>query len=125
MFQGAYGIFPFVINILEANWQPKHFIIGFFKATQVINQALTRILIKLLNKYGWTKKFLFIVKDDGSNLNVITPTLKFIVSCECLGLEENFKVLVLVRFFLKHFNMQQQMKKCAKISCMFLLSLFN
>jgi len=33
----------------------------------------------------------YIVKDDGSNLNVITPTLKFIVSCECLGLVENFQ----------------------------------
>jgi hypothetical protein len=33
MFQGAYDIFPLVINILEANWQPKYFIIGFFEAT--------------------------------------------------------------------------------------------
>jgi hypothetical protein len=91
MFQGAYDIFPLVTNILKTNWQPKHFIIGFFEATQVINRILTRHLIKLLNTYGWTKKFLFIVKDDGSNLNVITPTLKSIVSCEYLGLEENFQ----------------------------------
>jgi hypothetical protein len=33
MFQGAYDIYPLVINILEVNWQPKHFTIGFFEAT--------------------------------------------------------------------------------------------
>jgi hypothetical protein len=33
MFQGAYDIFPLVINILKANLQPKHFTIGFFEAT--------------------------------------------------------------------------------------------
>jgi hypothetical protein len=31
-----------------------------------------------------------------------------------LGLEENFKALVLVMHFLKHANMQQQMKKFVK-----------
>jgi len=49
--------------------------------------------------------------------------LKFIVSCECLGLEERFKGVVLAMLFLKHANMVQQMKKYARISNMSLLNL--
>ncbi len=58
----------------------------------------------MLDKYGLRKKFLFIVKDDGSNLNVITPTLKSIVSCECLGLKENFQGPCFGYVFLKTFQ---------------------
>jgi len=29
-------------------------------------------------------------KDEGSNLNIITTTLKSIVSCDVLGLKESF-----------------------------------
>ncbi len=117
MFQGAYDNFPLVINILEANWQPKHFIIGFFETTKVINQVLTRNLIKLLNKYGWTKRFLFIVKDDGSNLNVTTPTLNSIVSCECLGLEENFQGSCWLGFFKIFQYATTNEKMCKKFMC--------
>jgi hypothetical protein len=31
------------------------------------------------------------VKDEGSNLNTMTITLKLVVSCEVLDLEENFQ----------------------------------
>jgi hypothetical protein len=43
---------------------------------------------------GWIwveEESLAYVHDEGSNLNVMTTTLKSIVSCECLGLKENFQ----------------------------------
>ncbi len=49
--------------------------------------------------------------------------LKFVISCECLGLETNFQGSYFGHVFSKHANMIQQMKKYAKISNMFLLNL--
>jgi hypothetical protein len=44
----------------------------------------------LLDKYNLWKKILAYVKDEGSNLGAMT-TLKFVVSCDNLGLEEPFQ----------------------------------
>jgi hypothetical protein len=64
------------------------------------------------------------VKNEGSNFNAMINALKSIVSCESLGLETKFqRKLFWSCFFPRHVNMAEQMKKCAKISHMFLLSL--
>jgi hypothetical protein len=39
------------------------------------------------------------VKDEGSNLTTMPTTLKSIVTCEILGLDESFKTLVLAMIF--------------------------
>jgi len=65
---------------------------------------LVRSLTRLLNKYGLKKKIITYVKNEGSNLNAMTITLKAIVNCESLGLEENFQG-TLGMFFQKHVNM--------------------
>jgi hypothetical protein len=44
-----------------------------------------------LNKYVFKNKIVVYVKDKRSNLNPLTKVLKLIMSCEVLGLEENFK----------------------------------
>jgi hypothetical protein len=72
-----------MINILSNDWQPKHVIIGLFKAIETIGQAL-------LDKYGLRKKIITYVKDEGSNVNAMTTTLKVVIKCEFLGLEESF-----------------------------------
>jgi len=35
-------------------------------------------------------KIITYVKDEGSNFNVMTGALKFVINCEFIGLEENF-----------------------------------
>jgi hypothetical protein len=53
----------------------------------------------------------------------MTNALIFSVSCEVHGLEESFQGSFLVMFFQGMLNMAHQMRKCAKISNMFLLNL--
>ncbi len=62
-----------------------------FEITKTTDQALVKSLIKLLDKYGLRKKIITYVKDEGSNLNVMTTTLKVVVKCEPFGLEESFQ----------------------------------
>jgi hypothetical protein len=48
-------------------------------------------LTKLFDQYCKRKKIIAYVKDEGSNLNAMTTTFKFVVCCETLGLEESFQ----------------------------------
>jgi hypothetical protein len=52
---------------------------------------LAKSLIELLGKYGLRKKIIVYVKDEGSNLDVMTNVLKVVVNYEYFGLEENFQ----------------------------------
>jgi hypothetical protein len=45
------------------------------------------------------------VKDEGSNLNNMTITLKFIICCDILGLAKVFKVVILAMHSLRPINM--------------------
>ncbi len=50
------------------------------------SQAIAKDLIELLGKYNLREKIVSYVKDEGSNLNTMTITLKSIVNCNILGL---------------------------------------
>jgi hypothetical protein len=43
-----------------------------------------------LGKYNLKKKIISYVKDERSKFNAMNNTLKLVVSCEALGLEEFF-----------------------------------
>jgi hypothetical protein len=90
MSKGAHDVFVFVINVLRSNWKPKHVALGLFKAAKTIGQVLIRNLIELLDAYSLRNKIIAYVKDEGSNSNTLTNSLKFVIKCETLGLEENF-----------------------------------
>ncbi len=75
-------------NIMNANWQPKQVNIGLFEATKIIGQVMVMKLQALLDVCNLWKKILAYVKDEGSNLGAMTTTLKFVVSCDNLELEE-------------------------------------
>jgi len=62
-----------------------------FEVTKTINQALVRSSTELLDKYGLRKNIITYVKDEGSNINVMTTALKVVVNCESFGLEESFQ----------------------------------
>jgi hypothetical protein len=55
---------------------------------------LAKKLKELLDSYALKRKIIAYVKDERSNLNTMTTTLKSIVSCDMFGLEENFKAFV-------------------------------
>jgi hypothetical protein len=45
-------------------------------------------ITKLLGKYDLRKKIIVYVKNEGSNLNTMTITLKSTISCDVLGLTQ-------------------------------------
>jgi hypothetical protein len=98
--------------------------IGLFKATTFIDQALATNLIELLDQYGLKKKIAY-VKNEGSNLTTMTTTLKSIVKCEVLGLDEIFQGTCFGHVFRVHASMLQLMKSSAKTFGLFLSSLPN
>jgi hypothetical protein len=73
-----------VISFLGSDWKPKHVTLDLFEAIDITKQALVRNLIDLLDIYGLKNKIITYVKDEGSTLNTLTITLKFIVKCEAL-----------------------------------------
>jgi hypothetical protein len=93
------------------------------KAIEVTNQALVNKLIKSLDQYGLRRKTIAYVKDKGSNLNNMTTTLKSIMKCEVLSLDESFQGTCFDHFFLGHVNMLLLMKKFVEISYLFPLKI--
>jgi len=89
MSKGMHDIFSFVINFLGSNWQPIKKTIDFFEAIKTTRQALSNNLTKLFDQYGLRNKIIIYVKDEGSNLNIMTTASKFVVKCVVLGLDEN------------------------------------
>jgi len=91
MLKCAHDIFVFVINFLRFDSQPKQVTIGLFKAIKSTGQALANNLTKLFDQYGLKNKITAYVKNEGSNLNITTIALKFVVKCEVFNLNESFQ----------------------------------
>ncbi len=90
MSMGAYEVFALVVNFINANWQPKQVTIGFFEAIEITGQTMAVKLQAFLDKYNLWKKITAYVKGEGSKLRAMTTTLKSVVNCDDLGLEEPF-----------------------------------
>jgi hypothetical protein len=83
------GVF---INFLRVDRQPKQVIISLFEALKIANhETLDKNMTKLFDQYGLRRKIIYFVKDERSNLNTMTITLKSIVRCEILSLDKRFK----------------------------------
>jgi hypothetical protein len=80
MSKGGHDIFTLVINFLKVDWQPKHITFGLFEAKDNSGQTLAKNLIELLDSYALKRKFITYIKDEGSNMKIMTTTLKLIVS---------------------------------------------
>jgi hypothetical protein len=61
---------------------------GLFEPITTNGQTLVINLTELLDNYALREKNIAYAKDEGSNLNIMITTLKSIVSCDMLGLEE-------------------------------------
>jgi hypothetical protein len=80
-------------------------IIGLFELTETTSQALATNLTICFYQYGWRKKIIAYVKDERSNLITMTITLKSIIKCEVIDLNENFQDTCFGHVFLRHVNM--------------------
>ncbi len=78
-------------QLLGVDWQLKHITLGLFEPIDISGQTLAKNLIELLDSYASRKKIIVYVKDEGSNLNIMTITLKSIIGCDILVLEESFQ----------------------------------
>jgi len=125
MLKCAHVIFIFVIIFLGFDWQPKQVTIGLFKAIETTRQALANNLTKLFDQYGLRNKIIAYVKNEGSNLNVMTIVLIFVVKCEVLNLDESFQGYCFGLSFPKHVNMLLLMNFFVGISSLFQSNLFN
>ncbi len=90
-----------------------------FKATKTIGQTLVNNLKKLLDRYGLRNKIIVYVKDEGSNLKIMTIVLKFVVKCEVLGLDKSFQVSCFGHVFSKACQYPIINKKIGGISNLF------
>jgi hypothetical protein len=90
MSKAKHDIFTLMIKFLKDDWQPKHITLGLFEPTNTRRQTLAKNLTKLLDSYALRKKIIPYFKDEGSNVNIMTTTLKSIVSCDMLRLKESF-----------------------------------
>ncbi len=87
--KNTYEIFALAINFLNENWQPNKVTLNLFEATNITSQALTKNLSELLDSYGLRKKIISYGKYEGINVNSMTISLKSIINCDILGLEES------------------------------------
>ncbi len=62
--------------------------VGLFEVIETTNHALVSTPIELFDQYDLKRKNICIC---GSNLNIMTITLKSIMKCEVLGLDESFQ----------------------------------
>jgi len=87
----GHDIFALVIVFLGYDWQPKRITLGLFEPTNTTGKTLVKKFTKLLDNYALRRNNITYVMDEGSNMNTMTTTLKSIVSCDMLGLEESFQ----------------------------------
>ncbi len=72
-------------------------------------------MIELLDNYALRRKIIVYVKNEGSNMNTTTTTLKSIVSCDMLGLEESFQGVCFGHAFSKtcqYGTIEEKVYKC-------------
>jgi hypothetical protein len=110
MSKGTHDIFALVINFLGIVWQPKHITFGHPKTIDLLGKLLVKKLIELLEKYNLKKKIVY-VKDEGSNLNTRTFTLKEVVNCDILSLEESYQSTYFGHVFSKAYQYATTIEK--------------
>jgi hypothetical protein len=68
----------------------------------------------LFDQYRLRNKTIAYVKDEGSNLNIMTITFKFVVKCEVLDLNKSFQGVFLGNVFSKTCQHANTNKKICK-----------
>jgi hypothetical protein len=86
MSSGGVGIFVPIVHFLNDKWEPCDVIIGFFEIIDTSRNPMALQVNDVLAKHGLDAHVLAYVKNEGSNLSIMTFALSSVVSCEMLGL---------------------------------------
>jgi hypothetical protein len=91
MNKGALDIFTLVIKFLTSYSKLKHVTIGLFEANGITIINFGGQLQTLFEEYKLTNKIIFYVKNESTNMFIMTNLLKQIVSCEKLEILAPFE----------------------------------
>jgi len=86
MSRGGVDIFVPIVHFLNDKWEPYDVIIRFFEIVDTSRNAMPLQVNDVLAKHGLDAYVFAYVKDEGSNLSIMTFALTSVVSCEVLGL---------------------------------------
>jgi hypothetical protein len=81
MFHMNFDTFVIIVSFINASWEPCHVIIGIFEVHYTTGVAMANEVKSLLDSFGLFDKVIAYVKNERSNLNILTFVLTFIVSC--------------------------------------------
>jgi hypothetical protein len=76
MSKGINDVFALFIIFWGFDYILKHVILVLNWDFEIIKQALAKKLMNLLDEYGLRTKIIIYIKDEGSNLNIMTNVLK-------------------------------------------------
>ncbi len=76
MSKGINDVFALVIIFWGFDYILKHVTLGLVETFEIIKQALAKKLMNLLDEYGLRTKIIIYIKDEGSNLNIMTNVFK-------------------------------------------------
>jgi hypothetical protein len=86
MSKGRVDTFVLIVHILNHNWGLGHVTIDLFEITKT-SDAMAIQVNEVLAAYGLNVKILAYVKDEGSNISIMTSVVTSIVSCELLKVD--------------------------------------
>jgi hypothetical protein len=80
MFCVGFDTFVTVVNFINVSWEPCHVTIKVFWGYNIISVAIANQVKSLLNSFNLLDKIIAYIKDERSNLNILTFALTSIVS---------------------------------------------
>lgn len=86
----GFDTFYLVVDFVDGEWVPRHITVSIFKVADIFGVALVEVVRWLLNEFGLTDQVFTYVKDENVNLNMLATTLKFVVKCKLLEIDEPY-----------------------------------
>jgi len=77
----GHDMFAMLVNFINSSWQPIHVTIGIFEDSNIEGATMVNQVKILFDSFGLLDKVVGYVKDKGSNLNILTFALNFVLSC--------------------------------------------
>jgi hypothetical protein len=82
--------FIFIVHFLNDEWESCHVIVRFFEIINTFGNAMAIKMNNVVANHGLNIHVFAYVKPEGNNLDTMTSTLTFVVSCEVVGLSTFF-----------------------------------
>jgi len=81
VFRVGFDTFATIVNFINVSWEPCHVTIKVFWGNNITSVDMANQVKSLLDSFSLFDKIIAYVKDEGSNLNILTFALTFIVFC--------------------------------------------